>query len=123
MEAEAYGIQRFSIKISDSEALSTFCSRISHTPSSVMMKLFLLFLVILPLVLSTVSYRTVDEWEAEKRALFKFNMDSIINTLKAIVHSNASKSVCVTACHAIPGIGMFTSLCGLACDKVLHLVR
>ncbi|KAL5021138.1 hypothetical protein ScPMuIL_000293 [Solemya velum] len=93
---------------------------ISHKPSSVMMKLFLLFLVILPLVL---SYPAVDEWEEEKRALFGHKLTDIVNSLKPLLHADATKSACVSACQHIPRIGMFSSLCGVACDQLLHIVR
>ncbi|KAL3853568.1 hypothetical protein ACJMK2_017102 [Sinanodonta woodiana] len=76
------------------------------------MKLALVFLAVLPLVLSG----PVDE----KRFLEFLHLDGLVQQLGSVVHSGMGHSACVTACHAVASVLSF--LCDAACTKALAAV-
>ncbi|KAL3853577.1 hypothetical protein ACJMK2_017111 [Sinanodonta woodiana] len=69
------------------------------------MKLALVFLAVLPLVLSVPV--------EEKRFLEFLHLDGLVNQLNTIVHGGMGHDACVTACHGIAGALAF--LCDTAC--------
>ncbi|KAL3853569.1 hypothetical protein ACJMK2_017103 [Sinanodonta woodiana] len=73
------------------------------------MKLALVFLALLPIVLSGPV--------EEKRFLEFLHMDQLVHQLSTVVHSGMGHTACVTACHAVAGV--LSPLCDLACTKAL----
>ncbi|KAL3853572.1 hypothetical protein ACJMK2_017106 [Sinanodonta woodiana] len=84
------------------------CTDKKHYNKGDIMQLALVFLAVLPLVFSGPV--------EEKRFLEFLHVNSLVDKLKAVVHSGMGHSACVVACEAIAGpLGL---LCGTACTTV-----